>query len=119
MTPRPRTQPSAPRSKTPWTFRLVLILTPIFLLLLLEISARLISPASDTSLFIDTEYNPDYLTVNQLAGKLYFQGESFGAFGTQDVLRREKPDSTIRIFVLGGSTTAGYPYLYSGYLLRQ
>ena len=114
MTPRPRTQPSAPRSKTPWTFRLVLILTPIFLLLLLEISARLISPASDTSLFIDTEYNPDYLTVNQLAGKLYFQGESFGAFGTQDVLRREKPDSTIRIFVLGGSTTAGYPYLYSG-----
>jgi len=92
----------------------VLIFTPFFLLFLLEVMARLVSPPPDDAQFIDTEYNSDYLTVNQLAGKPYFQGESFGAFGTQDVLRREKTDSTLRIFVLGGSTTAGYPYMYSG-----
>jgi len=114
MTSKPPSQPSATRGNSRWLFRLALILTPFFLLFLLEVLARLVSPSPANSLFIDTEYNPHYLTVNQLAGKPYFTGESFGAFGTQDVLRREKTDSTLRIFVLGGSTTAGYPYMYSG-----
>ncbi len=104
-------------------FRLILILIPFLFLLILEMSLRVFwSGAANLDLFIDDPFSAKYFTVNQVAGKRYFSGSSYGSFGTQDVFLKEKPANGIRIFVLGGSSTAGYPYMYAGSfpaMLRQ
>ncbi len=97
-----------------WIFRLVAFIIPVLFILLLESVLRLTWETENLDLFITDPFNPQYYVVNQVAGKRYFQGSGFGSFGTQDAFRKVKPDSTLRIFVLGGSSTAGYPYQYSG-----
>lgn len=90
-------------------------LFPVLLLILLEGGLRLVwTPEESRGLFIPDAFNENYYSVNQSVGKLYFSGSTFAAFGTQDGFRKKKPENGLRIFVLGGSTTAGYPTLYSG-----
>ena len=104
-----------PPNKTRPLFYVGLVLLPLILLLLIEGALRLIwTPEESKGLFIPDPYNNRYRVVNQAAGKLYFSGSSFGAFGTQDAFLKEKPKNDLRIFVLGGSSTAGYPTLFSG-----
>ncbi|RMF09153.1 MAG: hypothetical protein D6762_04305, partial [Candidatus Neomarinimicrobiota bacterium] len=96
-------------------FPLLTGLLPILLLVGLEGFLRLIwTPPEARGLFISDPYNDRFYTVNTQVGKLYFSGGTAGAFGTQDGFRKHKPAGGIRIFVLGGSTTAGYPTLFSG-----
>ncbi|NOZ75686.1 MAG: hypothetical protein GXO90_10020, partial [FCB group bacterium] len=106
---------SNPTSATRPAFYLALALIPVLLLILLEGGLRLIwTPDESRGLFIPDPYNKEYYTVNPSVGKLYFSGATFAAFGTQDGFLKTKPKNGLRIFVLGGSTTAGYPTLYSG-----
>lgn len=102
-------------ARIPIIFRIILMLIPILFFVLAEFSFSLFwSGRQDTKLFIQDPFAPDYFTVNQTAGKRYFSGATFGGFGTQDAFLKKKPSNGLRIFVLGGSTTAGYPYLFSG-----
>ncbi len=91
-----------------------LFLLPWVLLGLVELALRMFEVGPDLRLFKPSAYQPDYLAVNQEVGRRYFSGDEYGAFGTQDQFRREKRPSTLRVFALGGSSTAGYPYQFSG-----
>jgi len=96
-------------------FRLLLILLPFLLIFSIEIILRLAGfNAGYGQIFQPYQYKAGHLTTNQEIGKFYFSGSGYGSLGTQEVFIARKPAQTIRIFTLGGSTAAGYPYIYSG-----
>lgn len=110
----PDTKPIA-RSRTRlWLFRLIAILLPLVFLVFLEGALRLGHYGYDTSLFIQTPGNSDYLVLNPAASKRYFTDQLNATTGNREPFRKIKEPGTLRIFVLGESTTIGYPYFHNG-----
>ncbi len=102
----------------PIAFRLGAIILPIAILLILEGSLRLAGVGRDARTpFRDIPGQSDYLAFNPEFAKKYFKGFDPGvAF---DPFLAEKTDSVFRVFTLGGSSTAGYPYhFYYGFPAR-
>ena len=97
-----------------WAANLLLLVIPLLVIGLTEYTLRALNIGEDLRLFVPARHNPDLMVVNQKAGKRFFSGGDFGSFGTQDMFRKIKPPGTLRIFALGGSSTAGYPYMFSG-----
>ena len=95
-------------------FKTVAILLPFLVLFLLEISLRIFHYGNDLELFIEAPNHTDYLVLNPAASKRYFINESFAPTGNSELFKKNKDDSTLRIFVLGESTTIGYPFFHNG-----
>jgi len=111
--PRPRTP--HPRSRTRlWLFRSIAVILPFCLLLLFEGALRLFHYGYDSSLFIEQPHNSDYLVFNPEAGKRYFTDQLNATTGNREPFRKAKAAGTLRLFVLGESTTIGYPYFHNG-----
>lgn len=92
-------------------FYFLLFCIPILFLSLLEIGLRIAKYGQDTRLFIPvSEELPQYLRINPNVSKRYFYLQSVLPTPSKDLFLREKPKNGYRIFVLGGSTTAGFPY---------
>jgi tetratricopeptide (TPR) repeat protein len=87
---------------------------PLVLLLVLEGVLRLFRWGYDTSLFIEYPGNSDYWVMNPDASRLYFMDQLNATTGNQEPFRKVKEVGTMRIFVLGESTTIGYPYFHNG-----
>jgi len=99
----------SPRKKR--IFTLITILFPIFLLALLELFLHLFNYGGDMRLFVPTPHQDSgYYGINTDVGRRYFYMENFVPTPRKDLFLREKPRNGYRIFVLGGSTTAGFPY---------
>jgi lysophospholipase L1-like esterase len=87
------------------------LLIPFFVFFVLEISLQLFKYGGDSSLFIPTpDKNSPYYGINTKIGSRYFNQENFSPTPRKDLFLIKKPDNGYRIFVLGGSTTAGFPY---------
>ena len=97
-----------------WVFRIIAILMPLVLLLVLEGALRLFGYGYTTSLFIEAPGNPDYLVFNPAASKRYFTDQLNATTGNREPFRKVKEAGTLRVFVLGESTTIGYPYFHNG-----
>ncbi len=95
-------------------FRIIAILLPFLLLGLLELSLRLFHYGYETSLFIEDPGNKDYLSFNPDASRRYFTDQLNATTGNREPFRKVKEAGTLRIFVLGESTTIGYPYFHNG-----
>jgi tetratricopeptide (TPR) repeat protein len=95
-------------------FKTISILLPLLTLILIEISLRLFHYGNDPNLFIEAPNNPDYLVLNPAASRKYFVDPSFAPTGNSELFRKNKDSSILRIFVLGESTTIGYPYFHNG-----
>ena len=95
-------------------FKTVAILLPFLVLFLLEISLRIFHYGNDLELFVEARNHPGYLVLNPAASKRYFINESFAPTGNSELFKKNKGDSTLRIFVLGESTTIGYPFFHNG-----
>ncbi len=94
-------------------FILIVALTPLLFFLLLEAGLRIIDYGGDLSLFVPAsrEYAPDrYLAINRNVAQRYFPGGNFIPRPADDVFLKNKPANGYRVFVLGGSTVAGWPY---------
>lgn len=104
--------PTPPARK--WLFRAIAIVLPFLFLLILEGALRLFQYGYDTSLFIESPGNKDYLVFNPDAGKKYFTDQLNATTGNREPFRKVKETGTLRIFVLGESTTIGYPYFHNG-----
>ncbi|MBN9380217.1 MAG: hypothetical protein J0H74_05600 [Chitinophagaceae bacterium] len=102
------------RSNRTWLFKLVALLVPLLLLALLELTLRLLGYGHDLRLFTEDAGNPEYLVMNRYASQKFFLHAADATTGNQERFRKEKPASTFRIFVLGESTTLGYPYMHNG-----
>ena len=95
-------------------FRLIGFLIPVFILVVLEIILRLCNYGYDYSLFKEDSADRNYLVMNQDASKKYFQSQSIAPTGNRELFKKIKDSNTTRIFVLGESTTIGYPYFHNG-----
>lgn len=92
-------------------FSLLLFLIALGALSLVEVTLRLANYGGDLSLFISApEEVSDYYRLNPDIGKRYFYKQFTVPTPPKDLFLKEKPENGYRIFVLGGSTTAGFPY---------
>ncbi|MDZ7293047.1 MAG: GDSL-type esterase/lipase family protein [candidate division KSB1 bacterium] len=92
-------------------FQFLLFLFPLVFLSLLEIALRIGHYGGNTALFVPTpnERSP-YYGVNRNVGRRYFSRIDFVPTPRKDLFLKQKPQNCYRIFVLGGSTAAGFPY---------
>ena len=94
-------------------FKIIGISLPFLLLVLLEVSLRLFHYGNSLDLFIPYPANNDYLVFNPHASLKYFTDPAFATTGNIELFGKKKDANTCRIFVLGESTTIGYPYFYN------
>ena len=92
----------------------VLLLIPILFFILLELILRISSYGTEIPLFNTLSSKPNNYTANPKLGQRYFLTRNVGAEVSQaEVFLKKKPPTGVRIFTLGGSTTAGFPYEYN------
>jgi lysophospholipase L1-like esterase len=95
-------------------FRVIALILPILLIVIIELALRLFHYGYDTSVFITSPGDQDYLVFNPNASKEYFTDPLSATTGNREPFRKAKEAGTLRIFVLGESTTIGYPYFHNG-----
>ena len=116
-----------PASLSPQKRRLFTIITaviPLVLLIVIEIMLRLFHYGSGYDLVMTTEVDGKaYYTINPMVGKRYFNPQRYFipqiASGNFEVV---KSPNTFRVFILGESTPAGFPYQYNttpSYVLQK
>ena len=92
-------------------FQVITLLVPVFSLVILEVCLRLFHYGGNTELFVSTpDEASQYYGINLDVGKRYFYLSSFNPSPRKDLFLKAKPKNGYRIFVLGESTTAGFPY---------
>jgi tetratricopeptide (TPR) repeat protein len=103
-----------PRQLTPARralFITITVLFPFILLGLLEVSLRLGHYGRNTSLFEPAADLPgNYLQAGHEVAARFFPNEQFPPSPPNDVFLAQKPAHSFRIFALGESSAAGFPY---------
>lgn len=87
---------------------------PFLVLLVLEGALRLFGYGHDLSVFTEDPACKGYLVLNQHASKRYFANQKNATYGNAEPFTIKKKPGTLRLFVLGESTTIGYPYMNNG-----
>jgi tetratricopeptide (TPR) repeat protein len=96
-------------------FLMLMWLIPVAAIVLPELVLRAVGYGTSLQLFRPFAANPAYLEINPTLGERYFPGKNTRpAVAQTNIMLKDKPDDLYRIFALGASTTAGYPYLYNG-----
>ena len=96
-------------------FTVLLILISIVLLLLFEGFLELINLGGDLDLVLESEINgTEYCYINKQVARRFFTGHEVHVPDARTaVFRKHKSTGTYRIFCLGGSTTAGFPFQFN------
>ena len=94
-------------------FQSIAILLPFIVLIFIEVGLRIFGYGYDLRLFVDDSQNKGYLVMNPNASRRYFTESENATIGTFESFRKRKSPETFRIFVLGESTTLGYPYMHN------
>lgn len=96
------------------------LLIPVLFFVLLEGSLRLFNYRGDTSLFTfpDQYFQGEFGLANRNFNARYFFNTTNLPGFSNDAFLANKPDSSFRVFVMGGSTTAGYPYGFNAMFSR-
>jgi hypothetical protein len=95
-------------------FKAIALLLPVLLLTIAELLLRLFGYGHDTSLFVKDSDDETWYVMNPYASSLYFSDTANATKGNIERFPVQKAPGTLRIFVLGESTTAGYPYMHNG-----
>ena len=95
-------------------FKIIAALLPFLVLLVLEGALRLFGYGHDLSVFTQDPARKSYLVLNQHASKRYFANQKNATYGNAEPFTAKKAPGRFRIFVLGESTTIGYPYMNNG-----
>ncbi|MBN2423497.1 MAG: tetratricopeptide repeat protein [Calditrichaceae bacterium] len=93
-------------------FFLITIFIPVLFFVFLEIGLRLFDYGGDHALFIDgpEKLASKYWRINPNAAGRFFFMQSTIPSPVRDLFLKKKPANGYRIFILGGSTAAGFPY---------
>jgi len=94
-----------------WIYTIILLLFPFIILYLVEILLRIAGYGYNFDLFInfpDKEFQ-EYRICNPEIGKKYFQINEPSS-PPHDMFLKKKPENGFRIFVMGSSTVAAFPY---------
>jgi tetratricopeptide (TPR) repeat protein len=95
-------------------FKAIAIFLPFLVIVLLEVTLRIFHYGYRTDLFVEYPQNTDYLVFNRHASGKYFTDPAFAPSGNTELFRKKKQPGTLRFFVLGESTTIGFPYFHNG-----
>jgi tetratricopeptide (TPR) repeat protein len=95
-------------------FKSLAIVSPVLFLALLECGLRLFGYGHNLDLFIKDSNRKGYLVMNQYVSEKYFSSQKNATTGNFEPFTEKKKAGTFRIFVLGESTTIGYPYMNNG-----
>ncbi|MEW6510570.1 MAG: hypothetical protein AB1428_06365 [Bacteroidota bacterium] len=96
-------------------FILIMLAAPILFFLLLEAALHIAGYGPNLSLFTTEVVNgKTYHIMNPDVKSRYFARIQFSPTTSLDYFLTPKLEGTFRIFCLGGSTTVGFPYGYSG-----
>ncbi|RPI72645.1 MAG: hypothetical protein EHM47_07830, partial [Ignavibacteriales bacterium] len=96
----------------PKWFYLILILLPVIFFILLEAGLRIFNYGEDYAVFKQvSDYYPDKFFLNPDLPAKYFAGLKKGPGVIPDAFDKQKKKNAFRVFVLGGSSTAGWPYV--------
>lgn len=104
--------------KRQWRFKLIALLLPFILLAVTEIILRTNQYGYDTRLFT-TSQDAQFWVMNRDISKKYFTASQNATIGNQDVFYKNKPVGTLRFFVLGASSSLGFPYMHNGSFVRM
>ncbi|MEX6687336.1 hypothetical protein QTN47_07510 [Danxiaibacter flavus] len=100
--------------KKQWLFRCIAAYLPLLFIVLLEIILRVAGYGHSMQLFITDTDNEEYLVMNRFASERFFSNPENATRGNAERFKKEKTPGTFRVFVLGESTTIGYPYMHNG-----
>ena len=103
-----------PDGKKLLLFKWLSILTPFLFLIMLEVVLRIFSYGHNTDLFVKYPLNENYLVMNYYASDKFFPDTLDATKGNQEIFAINKTPNTFRIFVLGESTTLGFPFRPNG-----
>ncbi len=105
-----------PLPRTPKIFYLFLILIPLLFIVLLEVSLNLFNYGYNTQTWM--EVSPGRLGLNPDFARRYFYNTKNVPESLQDTFLKVKPNNSFRVFVLGGSSAEGYPFMPLGSFSR-
>lgn len=101
----------APSKSKRLAFISVTLLFPILLLAVLEFLLQMVNYDGNLRLFVDApEGYEQYLMINPQIGKRFFYHQETLPNPQNDIFLKKKPANGYRIFLIGGSSAAGYPY---------
>lgn len=102
-------RPIDPKRET--LFRVIALSLPVMFFVVLEIGLRVFNYSGNLDLFISApkDYSAYYM-CNPQVGRRYFFMQNTVPDPPNDLFFKVKPENGYRIFVMGGSTAAGYPY---------
>jgi tetratricopeptide (TPR) repeat protein len=103
-----------PQTQTPKVFYLILLMIPVLFFVLLEFGLRVFDYGRnlDTFITLSEEYD-NLLFLNPDLPFRYVSKLESPPATVLDAFEKDKSDSTFRIFVLGGSSAAGWPFAYN------
>jgi tetratricopeptide (TPR) repeat protein len=108
------------KKPVPKWFYLIMLLIPVLFFILLEIFLRVINYGKDYTQFdVVSEYYPDKLFLNPDLPFKYFTNVQNAPGVVPDGFDINKKENAFRIFVLGGSSAAGWPYMPNAAFSRQ
>jgi len=107
---------STPQQKTPPYFYFILIMIPILFFVLLEIGLRIFNYGYDLSMW--THVTESKLVLNPEVARRYFSTIKNMPSSIEDIFDAEKQANSFRVFVLGESSAAGYPFMPTGSFSR-
>ncbi|MFC1480725.1 GDSL-type esterase/lipase family protein [Candidatus Neomarinimicrobiota bacterium] len=93
---------------------LLVVVFPMAIFATLEAILRFADIGPNLDLFEPYPGRPELLLTNPDVAQRYFPAHDMPGFSSSAAISSIKSDSTLRIFALGGSTTAGFPYNYNG-----
>lgn len=100
-------------------FYVITLSIPVLFFVILEVALRGVDYMGNTELFIDPNIPSDeYLMPNPNFASRYFFYTKTIPSPSSDVFLKDKPENTYRVFAMGGSSAAGYPYGYNGTFSR-
>ena len=100
-------------------FYAITVSIPILFFVILEVVLRSVNYMGNTELFIDPEIPTDeyYMPNPNFAARYFFYTKTIPN-PSSDVFLQTKPENAYRVFALGGSSAAGYPFGYNGTFSR-
>lgn len=108
--PAPAAAQNLTKKKYPVWFYGVLAAIPVLFLLLFEVGLRFAGFGESYPVFVEFAGNRSQLRLNPEIPKKYFRSLSSNPSTILDVFAKVKAPNALRIFVLGESSTAGWPY---------
>ncbi|MEW6652357.1 MAG: hypothetical protein AB1394_02695 [Bacteroidota bacterium] len=102
--------------KAPFYFYIILFAIPVLFFVLLEAGLRIFNYGDNLTMW--EQATPGKRIINSYVGKRYFSNVKNPPTTIEDTFDSSKADNSFRVFVLGESSAAGYPFMPLGSFSR-